>query len=395
MLCASFLYGRYGHPNMKRLRDKRRLNLIIQSSSIGMESAGIYTSVSMEAFSLHASAGKITNFQDALLAKKPDNSDSNDTDKKADNESDENTGVSNSLMDSYNALSGKFGNIRSAGISSTNQMQETLNRLRVQCIQFLIRLLFGSKYTGEDEIIDYGDNSETPANTGMQNLIQISTTYSHMTAEYEETSFSVEGSVVTADGTTHEFNLNCVMSRAFLDYYEESVSIPSFCDPLVINLDSNMATVCDQTIMFDLDCDGQLDEISQLNSSSGFIALDLNEDGIINDGSELFGTQSGDGFLDLSRYDSDNNGWIDEADDVWDKLKICVMNSDGTQSLYKLSEKDVGAICLKNADTNFHLKDLATNRTNAAIRRTGIFLYENGNVGTIQHLDLAKYSKEA
>ena len=29
---------------------------------------------------------------------------------------------------------------------------------------------------------------------------------------------------------------------------------------------------------------------------------------------ELFGTKSGNGFADLAKYDSDGNGWIDEAD---------------------------------------------------------------------------------
>ena len=41
-------------------------------------------------------------------------------------------------------------------------------------------------------------------------------------------------------------------------------------------------------------------------------ALDINEDGKINDGKELFGTASGNGFGDLAAYDQDNNGWIDE-----------------------------------------------------------------------------------
>lgn len=359
--------------------------MIIKSSSIGMESAGVYTSVSMEAFSISASRGQFINFQDALSARG-----NNESQAEEDENSKNKNNVSSSLMDSYNALSGKFGSIRSGTVNSSDVIQETLNRLRVQCIQFLIRLLFGAKVGGEDELVDFDENANASTNQAPSNMIQISTTYSHMTAEYEETSFCVEGEVVTADGTIHSFNLNCVMSRAFLDYYEESVSIPSFCDPLVINLDTDMAMVSDETIRFDLDCDGELEDISRLSSASGFIALDTNEDGIINDGSELFGASSGDGFADLAEYDKDHNGWIDEADEIWDKLRICVLNDDGTQTLYKLKDKDVGAICLKNADTNFTLKSLETNRTNAAIRKSGIFLYENGNVGTIQHLDLAQ-----
>ena len=37
----------------------------------------------------------------------------------------------------------------------------------------------------------------------------------------------------------------------------------------------------------------------------------------------------------------------------------------------------------------------ALNATNAVIRKTGIFLYENGNVGTVQHVDMAAYAAQA
>lgn len=54
-----------------------------------------------------------------------------------------------------------------------------------------------------------------------------------------------------------------------------------------------------------------------------------------------------------------------------------------------MAEKGLGAICLQNAATDFALNN-AKNQTNGYIRSTGIFLYENGNVGTVQHLDVAK-----
>ena len=83
-----------------------------------------------------------------------------------------------------------------------------------------------------------------------------------------------------------------------------------FRSPLVINLDSNVTTLSDQKFMFDIDSDGILDSISYLNKGSGYLALDKNGDGVINDGNELFGTKSGDGFYDLSRYDEDHNGIV-------------------------------------------------------------------------------------
>lgn len=214
--------------------------------------------------------------------------------------------------------------------------------------------------------------------------------------ESENTVFSTTGTVRTSDGRSISFNVNVGMSREFQQYYEEDIALASFtmCDPLVINLDTNLSELSDQKFYFDIDADGEKDEISQLGAGSGYLALDKNGDGIINDGSELFGAKSGNGFADLAQYDEDGNGWIDENDAVWSKLKIWCKDENGRDILYRLADKGVGAICLQNVSTDFTMKG-QDGQTRGAVRNTGIFLYENGNTGTVQHLDVAKYSAKA
>ena len=214
--------------------------------------------------------------------------------------------------------------------------------------------------------------------------------------EREESSFSSKGKVRCADGREISFNLDMYMGRSFSEYIEERTEytispIAALCDPLVINLEGNIAEVSDTKMRFDLDADGITDEISYLRPGSGYLALDKNGDGKINDGSELFGTKSGDGFSDLAAYDADGNGWIDEADPIFEKLKIWITDENGNERCYSLKDKDVGAIYLGSADTSFDLRS-ADNTVNARIRKSGVFLYENGGVGRVQHLDLAKRS---
>lgn len=214
--------------------------------------------------------------------------------------------------------------------------------------------------------------------------------------ESESASFSTTGTVKTSDGREISFHVNVGMSREFQEYYKEDLELASFkfCDPLVINLDTDVAQLEDQTFYFDIDGDGEQDEIAQLKSGSGYLALDRNGDGVIGDGKELFGTESGNGFADLAKYDEDGNGWIDENDAVWSKLKIWSKDENGKDVLYSLEEKGVGAICLQNVSTDFTQKG-AEGQTLGAIRNTGVFLYENGNVGTVQHVDVAKYEQQA
>ncbi|MBO4505825.1 MAG: hypothetical protein J5728_05320, partial [Lachnospiraceae bacterium] len=159
--------------------------------------------------------------------------------------------------------------------------------------------------------------------------------------------------------------------------------------PLVINLDGNPATVSDQKFYFDIDADGIEDYVSLPSAGSGMLAIDNNGDGKINDGSELFGPTGGNAFAELAEYDSDGNGWIDEADAIFSALKIWKIEDDGTERLVSLKDSGVGAICLNHVVTDFSLKDAMTNATDAVIRSTGLFLFEDGTAGTAQQLDLA------
>lgn len=288
---------------------------------------------------------------------------------------------------------------------STAEEKKDLRTIRQQCIQYLLEVIFMNRErrrNGESirnisyqEWLSERENQNSQANgyfsysKGTLKTVQSSKTCYF--SEQERTSYQTTGTVVTADGREIEFNLEFAMSRSFEKYYNENyeTDVVSFCDPLVINLDSTMPHVSDQKFLFDLDADGVMDTISMLANKSGYLAIDKNEDGTINDGNELFGTKSGDGFSDLSEYDKDGNGWIDEDDEIWNKLMIWCMDESGKSELYHISEKGIGAICLKNVSSDFSLNSLKTNQTNAAVRSTGIFLYENGNVGTVQHMDLA------
>ena len=302
-----------------------------------------------------------------------------------------------------------------AGVNSTRD--NTVNDLRQITLRYIFDMLFASRrgrlhrwmeehgfsdsgiYAGQSSQVYAQGYAQTgqPAQALQLTVKKLNLVEEDYYQETEDTSFSTVGTVRTSDGREIQFNVEVGMSRAFQEYYREDLEMASFtmCDPLVINMDTDVAALDDQKFYFDIDADGQQDEIASLSAGSGYLALDKNEDGVIGDGSELFGTKSGNGFADLAEYDSDGNGWIDEADEIWDKLKIWCRDENGQDVLYKLGEKGVGAICLQSVATDFELKSSQNNQTLGAIRSSGIFLYENGNVGTIQHVDVARYNSKA
>ena len=228
----------------------------------------------------------------------------------------------------------------------------------------------------------------TVGTTSAGTLWQRVTSVSTERTENEYTSFQSKGLAVTEDGRTIDFDVSFSMARSFSSKYE-SLTREEFImtDPLIINLDNSAPSVSDVKFRFDLDSDGRKEEISFAGKGSGFLALDSNNNGVIDDGSELFGTKSGNGFADLAAYDQDGNHWIDENDAVYDKLRVWTKDEQGQDRLMSLKEANVGAIYLGSVSTEFTLKD-AANETNAVVRRSGVYLKETGEAGTLSHVDL-------
>lgn len=378
--------------------------MIIDSSKIGMESARRYTSVNYRATTYTAGRRGSTNSNnlfDNLLFTDQDPSSNDSLKKEKLNKEKEGSAPNDNKVEnvfSPNHVWESMRNHKAVSSVSPRQQAVTIHQIRQQCIMFILRFLAG--FRNAKSANDTIPETEEPQNDAFsllfQDRLQPSSFNQLTNQEYfyesEETSFCAAGQVVTADGRSIDFQMDIQMSREFSSYYEETSLLQkvSFLDPLVINLDTDIASVSDQKFYFDLDADGTVEEISQLGAGSGYLALDLNDNGIIDNGKELFGTASGDGFRDLARYDEDGNGWIDENDSIFNKLKIWTMDEDGKSELYTLKDKGLGALCLGHVSTNYMENNPLTNQTNAAIRSTGIFLYESGMVGSMQQLDLAQ-----
>ena len=208
-------------------------------------------------------------------------------------------------------------------------------------------------------------------------------------SEAEQTRVQASGSVVTADGRQIAFTLDLAMQRSYREETSTSLRLGDGVqkDPLVINFASDFVALQGQRFSFKLDAGGGSDQLPMLASGSGFLALDLNQNGTIDSGKELFGATSGKGFADLGAYDGDGNGWIDERDPVFKQLRIWTPDGKGAGSLSTLGDKNVGALALANTATPFELRDGA-NQSLGTVRATGVYLREDGSAGTLQQVDL-------
>lgn len=205
------------------------------------------------------------------------------------------------------------------------------------------------------------------------------------TYESEEMAFSSTGKITTDDGNTIDFSYDLKMSREFYERNQTTIQTGNrMLDPLILNLDNKGANFGDQKIHIDLDLDGQIDTFNMLTSGSGFLVLDKNNNGTVDDGSELFGPKTDSGFGELSDYDKDGNHWIDENDDIFNSLKIWTIDDDGQETLIGFKEAGIGAIYLGGIEGNFDYKN--GHDVIARITGSSIYLREDGRPGAIHEV---------
>ncbi len=136
----------------------------------------------------------------------------------------------------------------------------------------------------------------------------------------------------------------------------------STTSPLVIDLngDGVHTIAVDDGVAFDIDASGHAKQVGWVDANDGLLVLDLNGNGHIDDGRELFGNHTAlnaggtaaDGWQALAQYDVNLDGVISKADAVFDRLQIWVdANTDGVTDageLHSLLSLGIASIGLQH-----------------------------------------------
>ena len=203
--------------------------------------------------------------------------------------------------------------------------------------------------------------------------------------EYEYSEVTIAAALTDDKGNSLSISLSVVMERR---YQQQTLGVlveqGYIKDPLVINFAGDTLRLSEQRSGFDLDGDGSLEQIARFASDSAYIALDRNGDGIVNDGSELFGPRTGAGFAEFAVLDEDGNGFVDSGDSLFDQL---VAFQPGMGIIGNLSTMGVQALFTGSVDSPFRITD-SNNRSLADVRATGFYLDANNLPGSLQQIDL-------
>jgi len=158
-------------------------------------------------------------------------------------------------------------------------------------------------------------------------------------------------------------------------------------DPLAFDLDGNgiETTGVNQGIQFDIDADGKKEQTSFISGNDAFLAYDKNGNGVIDNGSELFGDQNGakNGFEELKKYDDNKDGSIDKHDAIYSNLQLLSLDKNNQQQSSSLADHNIQSINL-----NYNNQHHAINYYDS-IEQTGQYKRKDGTSGYVADVLLA------
>ncbi|MGI2034674.1 DUF5801 repeats-in-toxin domain-containing protein [Rhizobium panacihumi] len=169
-------------------------------------------------------------------------------------------------------------------------------------------------------------------------------------------------------------------------------ALSSVSDPIVLDLDHNgfAFSSIDNGVSFDINADGHQDKVAW-TSTDGILAYDLDGNGKIDNGSELFtpsfnGGHYASGLAALATLDSNGDGKIDAHDEAFSKLSIWIdANNDGVSDAGELSslfDHAVSSISLEATVTNGLFED------GQAVLSQGHFTLTDGSTGDFLEVGL-------
>lgn len=220
--------------------------------------------------------------------------------------------------------------------------------------------------------------SQIPANDQTNSEAPLEQFVQEWTYSAQYLSAELNGSANFTDGSALSWAFKFEMSYQEFSYSERIE--PPMQDPLTLSFTGRPVELLAQTSRFALT--ESHSNIRHLGANQFYLAVDSNENGTIDNGAELFGPQTGQGFAELRAYDEDNNGWIDAKDSIWSSLYL--WHPEGP--MQSLEQMNLLALSVQDTATPFTLRQ--NDEVLGQLQRSSVFLTQDKKVGLLQQIDL-------
>lgn len=184
-----------------------------------------------------------------------------------------------------------------------------------------------------------------------------------------------------------------------VSYLSFETNAAALKDPILVQFGSQGLGEISGESDFDINNDNALNKLPIFSGDVGYLVYDINQNGKADNGTELFGPQTGNGFTEMAKLDSNHNGFIDQEDEHFDKLYLWkpgdeqVTGDLETEQITNqgqwISLSDIGiyAINLAGQNSPYSFYD-QQGEIQAQLRQSSFALNESGNVLGVHQIDV-------
>jgi len=200
--------------------------------------------------------------------------------------------------------------------------------------------------------------------------------------------YQVQG-VFNVNDQELSLDYNFALSSEQVSYSKIEVSAAALKDPIIVQFGSQGLGNIKGQQDFAINQDNTLDSLPIFSGDVGYLVYDKNNNQQADNGNELFGPTTGQGFTELAQLDSNNNGFIDPDDQQFEQLYLWQPNGDIDQieQLLSLAEAKIQAISLSAISTPFDFYD-QQGEIQAQLRLSSFAISESGNGRGVHQIDV-------
>jgi hypothetical protein len=187
------------------------------------------------------------------------------------------------------------------------------------------------------------------------------------------------------DGQSVNVNYSFSLSSEQSSYTSIETTAAALKDPIIVQFGNQGIREIEGKAEFDINQDGELDKLPIFSGDVGYLVYDKNQNLKADNGSELFGPQTGNGFTELAQLDSNKNGFIDSGDEHYDQLYI--WQPQQPNSMTSLTDAKIKAISTSGIDTPFSFYD-TKGELSAQMRQSSFAISENGEGRGVHQVDV-------
>jgi hypothetical protein len=217
--------------------------------------------------------------------------------------------------------------------------------------------------------------------------------------EQQQLNFAMQGEFII-DNKKVNLNYQLNLKASYSSIHSIETTAAALKDPVVIQFGTRSIGYITDYTKFDINNDNKQNDLPIFSGDVGYLIFDKNNNHHVDNGGELFGPTTNNGFSELAQLDSNNNGFFDNQDDKYSQIYIWQPKqtkpnsneqSPNKQNLVSLSQAGIKAISLNAITTQFNFRDQSKDNKgeiNARLTQTSFAISENNKTLGVHQIDV-------